>query len=148
MAPRRATIVNPFDGGSQTISVHTNVAGPPPEIKPPGPTSIGHGITDLSPKDQEDWLKTLSQKANSSNYVATLPAMQQQNTKFVRVPGVDYLSRGLMQAIEAEITSNGHYRPVLERIVSMGKTIASGLQTKDRMTGEGQSPSDIVVQQG
>lgn len=134
------------------IEIQNKVVVQQAEAAPPGKTQVGHGIEDLSPAEQEAWLKELAKARQSGSSVTDARAYLESRApaapdiKFVRVAGPDYLSRGFAQAIAAEAEMNGHYKPVLDRITRMAKDIAKGFESQDRMEGTANKPQDIVVQ--
>lgn len=102
-----------------------------------GDLYIGHGIGDLTAEEQAAY-------ARRPRLVIEVPRREVEQ-QFVRVPAADYDAEGFRQAIAAELKINGHYGPVLNRIIEGAKLVADGLRTQARMTGAGERASDIVV---
>lgn len=115
------------------------MAASPAAEKRAGAFRIGHGIEDLSPEERARY---------EAARVIERPPRTVVEQQYVAVPERDYLAEGFRQALAGEVRSNGHYRPLAERVETMARHIAESLRTSERMAGRGRRSSDIVVQHG
>ncbi|MGD9632168.1 MAG: hypothetical protein AB7G28_20785 [Pirellulales bacterium] len=97
---------------------------------------MGHGISDLSPKEQAAY-------ANRPRLVIEVPKVQQQ---FVRVPGPDHDAQGFRDAIAREMQANPQFSGVLGRVMEGARLVADGLRTKERLFGSDRTPAEVITQ--
>lgn len=115
--------------------VSPTAPAPAPVETRPQHATIGHGIEDLSPQEQERY-------KNRPRVTIEVPKVQQQ---FVRVPGPDYEAQGYRDAIAREASNNPQFASVLHRITEGAKLVADGLRTNDRWHGSSQPAAEIIA---